>query len=595
MIDEFAGASGMQSMQADSMYRTGHILNSKLRKYLLPTIATALAMSLDEFVDSIIVANLLDMKAMTVISVASPIVLIIAAIYVLFSAGGSTLYAINIGSRNTKAAGKAFSVAITTALLAAITLCVFGTILSAPLCRFLCADEFLYGDLVHYIRILLLTAPLIVGILTLNGFLPATGAPNIATLICIIANVTNLVFDYIYIRYFHMGVSGTAYATLTGYSICLVLLIVMILSRKIRLHVEIPVWKDFRILKEIVLQGGADAIGQLGYTIKFTFYNRLILLLGGTVGLEAFAVAKQLLSIMSIGLGGIADAVAPFLSTLKGQKDTKGIKYVLRSGIIYVTAISTILMMLFECFPELLYKMFNVTDKAVIDMANVGVRIFLLMFLVRGAYILFMYYARISGRKGYAMLISVLDGFALLLPVALTCTYLFGMNGIWLSFPVTSFMILFGIIIYNRILVCQSNGRLEGLLLFEREGNAKVYDLTIGEEDESISGLSERLTAFCVGNGVEHSIALRIGLLAEEMAIYTRRHRKKSDRIDIIIRISEENIRVDFRSEGTPFNPLVKSNEDEESNFLLINKLPSEVSYDYILGMNSTQFIVNKI
>lgn len=585
----------MNSAQIGSMNRTGHILNSKLRKYLIPTIATALAMSLDEFVDSIIVANLLDLKAMTVISVASPIVLVVAAIYMLFGVGGSTLYAVNIGSRNTKAAGKAFSVSLLTALFTVITLCVLGTLFSESFCRFLCADESLYKDLLHYVRILLLTAPFIVGIQTLSGFLPAAGAPNIATLICIIANVTNLIFDYIYIRFFDMGVGGTAYATLTGYGICLVLLVVMLLCRKIKLHVTMPSWKDFRSLREIVLQGGANAIGQLGYTIKFTFYNQFILSLVGTVGLGAFAVAKQLLSIMSIGLAGISEAVAPFLSTLKGQKDTSGIKYVLRSGIIYVTAISTALVVLFECFPELLYKMFNVTDKAVTDMATGGIRIFLLMFLVRGAYIVYMSYARISGHKGYAMLISMLDGFALLLPVALLCSYLFGMTGIWLSFPVTCVMIFLGIIIYNRILVRRSNGRLEGLFLLEHEDDVKVCEMTIGEEDESISGLSEELTAFCTENGIEKSTAARIGLIAEEMAVYTRRHRKKSDRIDIITRISEEHIRVDFRSEGTPFNPLAKSDEDDEGNFLLINKLPSKISYDYILGMNSTQFIIDKI
>ena len=283
----------MNSAQIGSMNRTGHILNSKLRKYLVPTIATALAMSLDEFVDSIIVANLLDLKAMTVISVASPIVLVIAAIYMLFGVGGSTLYAVNIGSRNTKAAGKAFSVSLLTALFTVITLCVLGTLFSESFCRFLCADESLYEDLLHYVRILLLTAPFIVGIQTLSGFLPAAGTPNIATLICIIANVTNLIFDYIYIRFFDMGVGGTAYATLTGYGICLVLLVVMLLCRKIKLHVTMPSWKDFRSLREIVLQGGANAIGQLGYTIKFTFYNQFILSLVGTVGLVAFPLTRM--------------------------------------------------------------------------------------------------------------------------------------------------------------------------------------------------------------------------------------------------------------------------------------------------------------
>ena len=572
------------------MNRTGHVLNGKLRKYLVPTVAAALAMSFDEFVDSIIVANLLDLKAMTVISIASPVVLVIAALYMLFGIGGSTLYAVNIGSRNTKAAGKAFSVSVFFALLAAVVLSVVGSVFSVPFCRFLCADGSMQQDLLRYVRALLLTAPFIVGIQTLSGFLPAAGAPHLATLVTIIANVSNLFFDYIYIRYFHMGVCGTAYATLTGYGICLVLLLILLLCKKIRLYIAMPSRKDFRALREILLQGGANAVGQIGYTVKFFFYNQFILSLGGTVGLEAFAVVKQLFSIIGIGLAGIANAVAPFLSTLRGQKDTNGIRYVLRSGIIYVTVASGVLVAFFECFPQLLFAMFNVTDQAVTAVATGGIRIVLLLYLVRGAYIIYMSYARISGRGGYAMLISLLDGFVLLLPAALLCADLFGMTGVWLSFPLTGFLILLGIIVYNAILLRRSGGKLEGLFLIEREEKAAVCDMTIGEENESISGMSGELTAFCVENGVEKSMAARIGLLAEEMTVYTRRHRKKSDRIDIILRITEDRITVDFRSEGTPFDPLAKSDEDDEANHLLINKLPSDISYDYILGMNSTQF-----
>lgn len=170
-------------MQNDFVFsRTGHILNRKLKKYLLPTVATGLALSPDEFVDSILVANLLDLRAMTVVSVASPIVLLIAAVYILF------------------------------------------------------------------------------------------------------------------------GVGGTALATFTGYCLCLVVLIVLFLGKKIRLYAAMPKRKDFRSLKEIAAQGGANAIVQIGYAVKFTFFNQLALHLGGTAALETFAVAKQLISIIGIGL-----------------------------------------------------------------------------------------------------------------------------------------------------------------------------------------------------------------------------------------------------------------------------------------------------
>lgn len=570
--------------------RSGHILNSKLRKYLIPTIATALAMSLNEFVDSILAANLLDLRSMTVISVASPIMLIFAAIYVLFGVGGSTLYALNIGQRDTKKAGKAFVLSMGAAVLLGCAICIAGQILIEPAGRLLCSDESMQADLQGYLRILFLSAPVLIGIQTLACFLPAAGAPNIATLICLVANGVNLLCDWLYIRFGHMGVEGTALATLTGYVACLVLLIVLLARKKIRLHAARPASGDLVMIGDVFKQGGASALAQVGYTIKFTFFNNLALRLGGQTALQVFAICQQLISIMSIGLAGIVDAVGPFMAAMRGQKDANGIRYVLQFGIIWSTIISGVMVILFEIFPQILYAMFNVQSQEVIAMATGGVRIFLIMFMIRELYLLFMVYSRIIGRSLYSMIISLVDGFVLLIPVALLCTVIFGIDGIWMSFPVNSALILVGVLLYNRLLLKKSNGKLYSLFLLENEEGVTVCDMTINEENENISHMSEKLIAFCRENSVGDHVASRIGLIAEEMAMYTRLHRKKDEEIDIIARISKDAVTLDFRSEGTPFNPLARSDEDSDENILLINKIPSDVEYDYILGMNSTRF-----
>lgn len=551
-------------------------------------------MSLDEFVDSLIVANMLDLKSMTVISVGSPVALVIAAIYMLFGTGGSTNYALCIGERNTKRAGKYFSVSIIAALVIGVLIATLGNVFLKPLCGLLCADASLLTKLEPYMRVVLFTAPLIIGVQTFSNFLPAAGVPNLATVICIIANVSNIFFDYVLIRFFNSGVEGTAYATLLGYAICIIVLAIMALGKKFSIHVSRPSFKDFKLLKDAVGQGCANAIGQIGYTIKYAFFNAISFSLGGSVGLQSFAVCQQILSIMSIGLTGVVDATTSFMAVLRGQKDTEGTRIVLRSGIFYNTLFATVLVALFEAFPQLLFMMFNVTDKAVIAVATSGIRIFMLLFLVRGIYILYMCHARIIGRKIYSMVISLLDGFAFLLPTALLCTCIFGLDGVWISFPLTSVLILLGMVVYNKIVEKKSNGKLQGFFLLEREENVKKCDMTIGENNEEISLMSRKLTDFCIENGVNTVASVEIGLIAEEMAVYTRLHRKKTGKIDVLTRIFEKEIVVDFRSEGTPFNPLAQSEEDNEANIKILNKIPSDISYDYILGMNSTRFTVAK-
>ena len=88
--------------------RSNRLLFKKMIEYLFPTMLTMAALSLDAFVDSMIVSNLLGSNAMAVVGLGSPITMCIAATYTLLGNGGSTLYALSIGKRDTETAGKAF-------------------------------------------------------------------------------------------------------------------------------------------------------------------------------------------------------------------------------------------------------------------------------------------------------------------------------------------------------------------------------------------------------------------------------------------------------------------------------------------------------
>ena len=578
------------------MTRSGLILNRNLRKYLLPSIATAIAISLDEFVDSIIVANVLGPDAMTIVNLASPAMLIIAAIYILLGVGGSSVYALSIGQRDSVKAGKIFSVSLVSALLLSLLLLGGGMIFISPLCSLLCgSDASLMEQLVSYIRVLLLSAPLIIGVQVVSLFFPAAGSPGLTTAISITANAINLICDYLYLKVFSLGINGAAWATVTGYSLCLLLLIFVLVRKKVRLYAVLPRLRDFRLIGQIAAQGAANSVGQVGFAVKYAFFNNLALSLGGSIALQVFTVCIQLISIMSIGLEGVVDAVAPFAATLRGQKDYSGIRFVLRWGAVNITVISVALTVLFELFPGLLYRMFNVTDPEVIKLAGVGIRIFLVMFLIRGITILFMIYSRLAGHRLYSVIVSLMDGFALLIPVAAVLSAILGLTGIWLSFPVTAFLLFFGIFVVNRILVSRSRGRLHGFFLLENEPEGvALYDMTISENDENITRLSTELTDFCLAHGTAREKASRIGLIAEEMAVYTRRHRKSGELIDVMARVSAEEVTLEFRGEGTPFDPFAESREDVPENIALIRKLPSKIDYDYILGMNSTRFVLTQ-
>ena len=579
-----------------ALKRSGYLVNRTFRRYLLPTVVTAIAISLNEFVDSLLVAHLLDAEAMAVVNVGSPIMLIIAAIYSLMGVGGSTIYAVCVGQRDTKRAGAAFSVSMLTAVVLAAAFAAAGLAFLNPVCHILCKDETVLLLLPDYARVLFLSAPLIVGLLALACFLPATGNPSLATAINVIANVVNLVCDFVYIRFFHMGVAGAAWATLTGYAVCAVMVLVMLLRKKVRLYASAPRIRDAREIPGIAAQGGAGALTQLGYALKFAFFNSLAVRLGGENSLIVFSVCIQTISIMSIGIQGIADAMQPILGTLYGQRDRAGMRSVLLMSVVYLTSISVALVALFEIFPGILFTLYNVSDPAVIELATGAIRVFMLMFVIRALYVLHPCYTRIIGYRTYAILISLADGVALPIGIAAVITRVIGLNGVWLSFPLACVAMLALVMVGNLVVARKSKGRYRGVLLLEAPRPDDVLlDVTVTENDQSISDLSRTIIRFCEEHGTDKNLASKVGLLAEEMAVYTRHHRSRTAFIDVMTRINDRTIDMEFRSDGTPFNPLVREAEDLPENIALLQQLPADIAYDYMLGMNSTRITFDRI
>ena len=576
-----------------SYTRSNKILFKKMIEYLFPTMLTMAALSLDEFVDSMIVSNLLGSDAMAVVGLGSPITMCIAATYTLLGNGGATLYALCIGKRDADTAGKAFRLSLMMALAVGILFILAGFLFFSPLTNLLCSDTSLLPAFKPYFRGLLLTAPFIITILTLVEFLPPSGAPKIATAINLIANALNMVMDYVYIKVCGMGVEGAAYATLTGYLVGTLLIAYIVIRRKVNIPKAKIAPKDIRLMGEILGLGSPSAVSQLGFALKFAFCNYQAVLYGGASGVVAYSLCNQTISIISIFLAALVGASMPLIAVLHGQRDFHGETGLLKTVMRLNAALAAVFFLLFAAFAEPLATLYNITDTAEIAVAVKAVRIFSIMYLFRGFYMIFMKYMQVTGRKSYSMFISVFDGFGGIIPIAFVMGKLMGLEGLWWAFPVTSAVLLAVVLLWNRRIAKRSNGLFGGLLLAQREDKAEnVFDATIFEDGQTISAASAALMEFCIESGIEKRGSTIASLVVEEMAVYTRNRLNKSDYMDILARLYADKIEIDFRTLGNSFNPLVAVPEDMAENIKLLQGIASNLEYDYIMGMNCTRITI---
>lgn len=573
--------------------RSDRLLRKKFFQYLVPTMITYAALSLNEFVDSMLVSNLLGSDAMAVINLGMPLMLVMAAAYNLLGSGGSTIYALSLGRRDHDTAGKSLTAASVTGLAAGLLLLIAGKLLFGPVTGMLCHDAELMPQFQRYFDLLLYSSPFLITILTFTTFLPAAGYPMYSTLINVVANVVNIAMDYVYIRIFNMGVEGAAWATLTGYLAGLVIVIFLLARRKIRLIVTRAVSQSFKTLGEIVKKGGPDAMTQIGFAMQFAVINALAGTHAGTGGIVAFSLCIQANSVVSIFLGSLIGSSVPFLSVLHGQRDYRGEEGVLRTalkGQLIITVISVILL---EIFAPQAAAIYNITEAAQAALAVRALRIYTLTFIVRGSVIIYFRYLMVIGFSGYASLVSALDGFGAIIPVAWIMCHAFGMDGLWCAFPLTAVLIMLFMIVRNRQIERESNGRLKGVLLFEHDEEAEpVLDVTITKDPSSIVGISETLQEVCEASGLDRHEAMKAALAVEEMAVYASNKKDQNVYMDILARIYKGDVEIDFRSLGAFFDPFKDAEADIIENIRLLRGIASKIENEYILGMNSTRIII---
>ena len=557
---------------------------------------TYAALSLNEFVDSMLVSNLLDSDAMAVISLGMPLMLVMAAAYSLLGDGGATVYALSLGKRDHETAGKSLTAATAAGLLFGVLLMALGYLFFGPLSGMLCHDADLMPQFQSYLRVLLLSSPLLVTVLTFASFLPAAGYPKHSTYINVIANVLNIAMDYVYIRVFGMGVEGAAWATLTGYAAGAVIVGALLAGKKIRVWFSRNIRGAFDQTAGLVKMGGPGALTQIGFSLQFAFINAVAGDLAGTAGIVAFSLCIQMNSILSIFVGSLIGSSVPFLSVLHGQRDYRGEDGVLKTALKGQLVIVLLSVIILGVFAPQIAAVYNITGAAEAALAVRAMRIYMLTFIIRGAVVIYFRYLMVIGFSGYASLVSALDSFIAIIPVAWIMSRLLGTDGLWIAFPLTAALIMLFIIIRNRIIERKSGGRLKGVLLLEHDEEAEpVLDVTITNDASSISGISETLQQACEAAGLDHHEALKAALAVEEMAVYASNNKGQNQYMDILARIYKGNAEIDFRSLGPFFDPFSETGEDIKENIRLLRGIASKIENEYVLGMNSTRIIIEGV
>lgn len=574
--------------------RTGALIRDKFKEYLLPTVLTSMAVSMASVVDGAIVGNLLGDMALAAVGLAGPIIFCINLIYMLFGIGGLTCASIARGKREDGQANLIFTLTTGGGLVVMLLFSIAMQFVIAPISNSLAGGDMLLAALLEsYLRPLVFTGPALMFSSGIALFIRTDGKPKSSSVVIIVANVVNLIFDYVFIRFFDTGIWGAGFSTTLGYIVGVAVVVPYLCSKKRNFRFVRLSKGSFSTLGNILFTGLPKSLIQAANILRSLVLNGIIIGLFGPIGMSVMAVCLNVQMISNIFVSGVSDALLPIVGTLYGEGDNFGIRQTMKNAARVLAISCTALMAFLLIAPQVMGTAFGINSAEGFDALKPALRLFALYLPFDAAVQLMQNFFTTTKRRSLASVMVLLNGLGFVLLFALIFSQAIP-SIFWLCYACSG-----AATIFTAFIICRVIGRREKvsgvLLLHEQNTDAVQYDITIEASAEQAAGLSEHIIELCKSHKCDVSLANKVGMAVEEMAVCTAYYAHKDEKqgvIDVRLLFGDETLDIHFRDNGTDFNPL-EFRADENDGCItdgieLMKRLSNGIEYTRQLGFNST-------
>ena len=405
-------------------------IQRKFIKYVSGSVLGMIGMSCYILADTFFIAQGVGENGLTALNLAIPVFSLITGVGLMTGIGGATLYSLNRGKN-------VFTQSLYPAVIGALLFMLCGIFFSEPLSVLLGADEVSLRDTSAYIRIITLSAPFFILNNLVSAFVRNDNAPKTAMAAMLAGSFSNILLDYIFIFPLDWGMAGAAFATCLAPIIGLSVLSVHFIRKKntFTLTHSAP---DLKKCLRICTLGLSALITEFSSAAVIIVFNIVILGIAGNTGVAAYGIIANIALVVVSIFTGCAQGMQPLISESRRIGDKKALRTVLAMGLGLSLVISTAVYAVSFLFAEEITALFNSENSPVLaETAARGIRLYFTSYFACGLNIIVSASLSAADSPKGAFVLSILRGFALLIPTTLILASLFALDGVWLSVTVS--------------------------------------------------------------------------------------------------------------------------------------------------------------
>lgn len=426
-----------------------------LIKFSIPAIIGMLVNAIYNIVDRMFIGNAPELGSLGLagITVSYPVTLILMALSLMCAIGGSTCFSISLGAKKEKDAALFIGNALTLTIFCGLVFMILGNLFIDPLLVVLGASDKVLPYARSYLSIILFGAVFQCVAMCGNNFSRAQGNPKNAMISMLIGAGFNILFDYILIVQFHMGMQGAALATIGGQFLSMIWQLAFLFSKRCIIPIQFTSMKlSLHHTKRILKTGIPAFLMQFSNSILNIILNSTLITYGGDIAISTVGIITSVQTILLMPITGLTQGQQPLISYNFGAKQSKRVKETLKYAILAASCISLFGFSMIQFFPTTIIKAFN-QEVEIIQLGQKALRIWFMCLPVIGAQICCANYFQAIGKVREASVLTLLRQLIVLIPMILILSKLFGLYGIFFAVPIAdlSAFIITSILTYKEL------------------------------------------------------------------------------------------------------------------------------------------------
>lgn len=361
-----------------------HFDYKKLLRYTFPSIIMLIFTSIYSVVDGFFVSNFVGKTPFAALNLIYPILMLLGGAGFMFGTGGSALIAKTMGQNQHQKANEIFSLLIWVSLALGVVLGILGAIFLRPIAIALGAEGELLEQSLIYGRIVLLAVPVYILQYEFQCLFSVAENPRLGLQFTLLAGITNMVLDALFVMVFRWGLAGAAAATSLSQFVGGVLpMLYFARKNPSPLRLVRPKW-DFKALLKVCSNGISELLSNISMSLVSVLYNFQLLHYAGEDGVAAYGVLMYVGFIFMSIFIGYSVGVAPVISYHYGAQNETELQCLFRKSlaIISVGAISMFAAAMLLAKP--LSMLFVGYDPDLLSMTIRGMKILSFSFLFIG-------------------------------------------------------------------------------------------------------------------------------------------------------------------------------------------------------------------